>query len=95
MLFATLLLLVLSIAPATATTATADINSQYIVKFKDDASFQSFAISHAAEAHVLNVIETVPLVDASVINFSSTEAAEKWADSRKDLLYMEKGKLVS
>mmetsp|Transcript_8515 Transcript_8515/g.12128 ORF Transcript_8515/g.12128 Transcript_8515/m.12128 type:complete len:526 (-) Transcript_8515:129-1706(-) len=100
LLFATLLLLTLSTAAtatntATATAATADINSQYIVKFKDDASFQSFTISHASEAHVLNVIETVPLVDASVINFSSTEAAEKWANSRKDLLYMEKDYIVN
>lgn len=85
MMLTILLFLAISIA------ATADADSQYIVKFKDDTSYQSFVHT---EINVLNVVETVPLINASVINFGSAEAAEKWARTRKDLLYIEKGKFV-
>ena len=61
--------------------------TDYIVKFKDSGSYNNFQ----AQIHSLDIVQSIPRINADVLKFPSSEAAKEWSRSREDVQYIEKG----
>lgn len=61
--------------------------TDYIVKFKNPGSYLNFH----AQRHSLEIVESIPRINADVLKFPSGEVAKEWSQSRNDIEYIEKG----
>eukprot|EP01083_Nonionella_stella_P099132 278750_1 len=68
---------------------------EFIVKFKDKEKYKGFCDEqHSKKSDIgsMNVVQSIPLVDAEVISFGSRSEAMTWAESRDDVAYIEESK---
>jgi len=64
--------------------------TDYIVKFKDSGSYNNFQ----AQRHSLDIVQSIPRINADVLKFPSSEAAKEWSRSREDVQYIEKDERI-
>jgi len=70
---------------------------EFIVKFKDKEMYKGFCdeqYSKNSGIESMNVVQSIPLVDAEVISFGSRSEAMTWAESRDDVAYIEENSKI-